>query len=379
MIKASNLTLKYLVRLRRFRIVLLRAGAKWLGYGVEVPDDPEHPALLWSMLETEDELGALRMLMESPKCTVFLFNEALANVAWAEAELDLSSGGVRDLVESSSLAPEHDSRAMLAMQKVFALMEDDRFPSAERVFVDVPNVTAWHPIHSTYITNRAQPSPLSIFAEDEGGQQEELALWLIDGIRPDGAVKSPQIHEPGKVRELSDLLLSHEFGAFLFESKTLSILARDDLPSRPKLTRALVKHLDKATGQLVGGLKNLQRGYTITDLAGNEVEVNRTHLPHVVILVPDLSLLSDEQEYGGAFFARIMEEAGAFFHILDPAELLRMVQAANIIAERSERVTPIQAFDFYLMERAKLALNKPSPYFGMLIRRPGEITVVENE
>ena len=51
LIKASNLTLKYLVRMKRLRMALLRAGTDALGYGVEVQDDPAHPALLWSLLE----------------------------------------------------------------------------------------------------------------------------------------------------------------------------------------------------------------------------------------------------------------------------------------------------------------------------------------
>lgn len=378
LIKATNLSLKYLVRRKRLRFFLLRAGDDWLGYGIEVPDDPDHPGLIWSIMERDDERAALEALARDPKCVAFLFNEALANVAWADLQLDLSGADAKHLIETSTFAPS-DDRAMAAMQKVFAEMDANHSPSTGQFMRELPPVAEWHPIQSTYITNRAAQSSLSIFDKDEGAQQEEVALWLIDNLRPEGAIKNPQIHEPKKPRELSDLLLSYEYGTFLVESKTLSVMTRDSLPPRPKLARDLIKRLDKAVNQLVGGLKNIQRGYRVTDLAGADVEVNRTHLPHVIVLVPDLSLLASETAYGGSFFARIMERAGAFFHILDPAELLRMVQAAGMIAEDSTKLTTMMAFDCYLMERAKLATQRATPYFGMLYRKPGQITVVEHE
>jgi len=58
-----------------------------------------------------------------------------------------------------------------------------------------------------------------------------------------------------------------------------------------------------------------------------------------------------------------------YLHILDPAELLRVVQAAEMIFEDSEHLTKMMAFDWYLMERAKISIKSPTPYFAVLFRR----------
>ena len=48
-----------------------------------------------------------------------------------------------------------------------------------------------------------------------------------------------------------------------------------------------------------------------------------------------------------------MEATGGFIHLLDLAELLRVVQAAEMISRGSEKVMPLMALDYYLMERAE--------------------------
>ena len=368
LIKSSTLTLKYLLRLKRFCLVVLRIGAKWLVYGIQIDDDPEHPVVLWSLLEYDDEVDAMRALMAHPKCVLFLFNELVANVAWGEVDIDLSDEPLRALIESATLHPTDDMDALGEVsQRIEALHRGELTPTDGHVLI-LPDVRAWHPITSHYITNRASRSLISIFETDEGAQQEEIALWLTDNLQPTGAVKNPQVHELNKVRELSDLLLSHEYGTFLIESKTLSVLAREALPNRAKLSRDVIKRLRKATSQLVGGVKNLRRGLRITDAEGREVEVERTKPPHVIVLVPDLTLLSEATEFGGDFIRESSKKSGGVFHILDPKELLRIVQAAEMISARGETTTPIMAFDFYLMERFKRAVTSNTPNFGVLIR-----------
>jgi len=375
LVKATSLSLKYLLRLQCLRFVLLQAEPGWFSYGIEISDDPDHPALVWSAMERADERAAIEALMVSPKCAVFLFNEAVINVAWAEIQLDLSDSRARRIIGTSTFAPS-DGSSETMMRKLFTDRDTGRAPESSIVKLELPPVREWLPITSKYISRRTNTSPISIFNEDEGGQQEELALWLTNSLHSNGAVRSPQIHEPKRPRELSDILLSYEYGTFLMESKTLSVMTRDVLPPRTKLTQDLIKHLQKATSQLAGGVKNIRRGYRVTDLSGEDVKVNSTHTPHVIVLVPDLSLLTRETSYGRDYFIRIMQEIQAFLHILDLTELVRMVQAAEMIVEDNPELTTIEAFDWYLMERAKVATQENTPHFSMLYRKPGQITVV---
>jgi hypothetical protein len=161
--------------------------------------------------------------------------------------------------------------------------------------------------------------------------------------------------------------MSHEYGAFLIESKTLAILVRSEIPRRDKLAAQVRKHhLPEAMRQLSGGLKNLRRGLRITDQKGNDISVERKALPHVIVLMPDLTLLHDATEFGGEFFMEKCLECEAFFHILDPGQLLRVVQAAGMIARRSKSVTLLMAFDHLLMERAKRSWKLQTPDFDVI-------------
>jgi hypothetical protein len=369
LLKTTTLTAKFLLRLKRFRFVIFRVAKNWTAYGIQVDDDPDHPATLWSVFEYPDELAGATGLTVSSKCVVFLFNELALNVAWSEVNLDLSSHAAQMLLSGVELHPPDDNESFGgAVGSALDAARLGKLDSAKGLMMDWTTVPEWHPVYNHYITNQAQRSLVSIFEPDEGGQQEEMALWLVDNLHPTGAVRSPQIHEEAKVRELSDLLLSYEHGFFLFESKALGIWVRDSLPTRTKLSRAVAKHLEKAISQLAGGVKNVKRGLRVTDLQGNEIEIERRPKPHVIVLVPDLNLLWDSPEFGGEFFKKMCIEFGGFFHILDPAELLRIVQAAAMIASRGKATTKMMAFDSYLMDRAKLSWSQPTADFNVLLR-----------
>jgi hypothetical protein len=374
LIKANSLHLKYLVRLKKFRLVFLSVGPGWLAYGIELADDPQHPAIIWSLLEYEDEVAALRALIERPACVVHLFNDIAVDVAWAEVDIDLRQGSLPEVLRSAVLHPATEKGAA---EEVLSRLDDIHSGALHQpaaFLLGLPAIAEWHEVQNTYITNRISHSHVSIFSTDEGGQQEEIALWLTDNLQPIGAVKSPQVYEPNKPpRELSDLLLSHESGAFLIESKSLSILARENLPDRQRLSRDVVKHIRKASDQLAGGIKNLRRGFRITDLNGNEVTVERVNPPHAIILVPDLTLIVDATEFGGPFLKRFYQDTGGCLHFLDPAELLRIVQVAEMMSRRSETVSPIMAFDWYLVERVKRAVTNESPALHLLFRFADEV------
>ena len=369
LVKTSTLTLKYLISLKKFRVGMFRVGENWIGYGLLLEDDVSHPATIWSLLEYPDELQGILGLTENSKCAIFLFNELALNVAWAEAEIDLSASKFRNFLNSSELHPVCDSSDHLAEVGMgIELLRDMELKVQGAGMLVSSKVVEWYPITNHYLTNRVEDSKISILDTDEGRQQEELAHWLTDNLHPLGAVRSPQIHEEAKIRELSDILLSYENGCFLIESKTLGIWARQALPSRNKLANDVAKHLRKAVGQLIGGVKNIRRGLKITDVKGNDVEVERKPTPHVIVLVPDLNLLIDAFEFDGDFFKRSCEECDALFHILDLSELLRIVQAANMISARSTAVTPMEAFDCYLIERSKISWEQKTPYFNVLLR-----------
>jgi hypothetical protein len=191
---------------------------------------------------------------------------------------------------------------------------------------------------------------------DSGGVASRPACHLV-----------PQVHELSGARELTDVLITEGLYTFLIESKALSVFARPKLPTRTKLASGLVKQVCKASKQLAGAAKNVQRGLRITDSNADDIVVGRDEPVHAIVLVPDLSLLDGCHGMGGTFFREITSSIGGFFHILDTAELLRVVQAAEMISRNSKDATPLMALYYYLIERAKLSVSQESPDFQMLL------------
>ena len=76
LIKTTSLTIKYFYRLREFTLIFSPMPDGFLLCGVQVNDDPSHPGTIWSLIASENELEAIRLLAVSGKLDVFLFNEA---------------------------------------------------------------------------------------------------------------------------------------------------------------------------------------------------------------------------------------------------------------------------------------------------------------
>jgi hypothetical protein len=109
------------------------------------------------------------------------------------------------------------------------------------------------------------------------------------------------------------------------------------------------------------------------DQKGNIIKVDRTQPPHLVILIPELSLIAGREEVGISFFQTVMQNTRGFLHILDPIELLRIVQAGSMIAAHGRTTMPMMAFDYWLMRRAEHLVQTGHPYFHVLLRFDGDL------
>lgn len=367
LVKTLTLSLKYLIRSNILQLVFFRLSGKYLAYALQLDDDPEHAGTVWSVMETEDERRALRSMLMATPTFVFLYNELAVNVAQSEITVCQRQADVGQWVQQSILGRSEDRSVR---EEMSAKLDAYRggYHREDMCILPPVKVKPWEEIRNTYVTNRISHSSISAFEPDEGGQQEEAALWLIDQLQPQGAAKNPIVHQETKSRELCDLMLSHSYGAFLFESKALSILSRKHLPTRKKLATHLSKHVLKAEKQLAGGLRSLRRNCRITDSMGRDLVVERQALAHAITVVPDLMLLSDANSIGGGFLKNFVSKTGCFLQILDLKELLRMVQAAEMLQEQGTTVSRMMCFDAQLTERFKCAIDHETPDFGFLLR-----------
>ena len=82
LVKASTLLLKYVVLGAPLRFAIGRVDDRLL-YAFIAYDDAAKPAMLWSVVENQEEVNALKGIVSSESCPIFLFNELALNVAWS--------------------------------------------------------------------------------------------------------------------------------------------------------------------------------------------------------------------------------------------------------------------------------------------------------
>ncbi len=368
LISGTSLILKYLVRLRTFTLLVTRLPNDCILYAVKVDDDPTHPAAFWSLIETDNEMNALRMLLERGRCNVFLFNEGAINVCWAPVDFLIDRAEADAIIAGARMSAKGEWQTL--RDTVDSTLDSLQTNEAANAIRARPaRECSWQAVKNYYITAQMGPSLLDLVNGDEGDQQESLALWLTDALSVDGTVKSPQIHEGNETRELTDILFSYVGGSFLIESKTLSVFDRSELPDRTKLKKNVLKNVRKAVSQLAGACRSLKRGLKITNANGTEIEVDRSASVQCIVLVPDLTLMNESADLGGPFIDRFFQETGAFLHFLDPVGLLRSVQHAIMLSKNSESgLPPITTFDAALMVRWEEAKKSATPNFALLMR-----------
>ncbi len=367
LIKGSTVLLKYIVLGARMQLAFAMCDGRLL-YALKVCDDGDDGGILWSVAEREEELNAVRGLTRGEPLVAFLFNELAVNVGWN----DLPVPDALDRLLAGADGPalgrfDHDGMVATVGPMIDRLRKSGA-NNDEWWVSEVGGKSDWKAVHNNFITAGASSSLIHLFDDDEGNQQEQLGVWLTDRLQPSGAYHSPQVPKGNGTRELTDILLSHEFGAVLIESKTLSILTRERLPDREKLTRDVLAHIDKAFSQLRGAIRALKSDVPVTNLKGDLLSVEREKPAHAIVLIPDLELVEDHDAFGLEFMRDFMAATGGFAHLLDISELLRVVQAAEKIAAQGTTITLMMAFDSYLVERAEIAANKGTLCIEVLLR-----------
>jgi hypothetical protein len=366
LIKSSTVLLKYIVLGARMQLAFAMCSGRLL-YALKVCDDGDDGGILWSIAEREEELNGIRNLALGEPLVAFLFNELAVNVAWNYLPVSDALDRLPTWADSSALGRIDHAEMMATVKPMIDRLHQSDVSNDEWLVLEIGGKSDWNAVHSHFITAGASSSFIHLFDDDEGNQQEQLGVWLTDNLQPFGVHHSPQIPKDNGTRELTDILFSHEFGAVLIESKTLSVLTRKQLPDRAKLKHDVTAHINKAFNQLRGAIRKLKANVTVTSLKGDMLHVEREHPAHAIVLIPDLDLVDDRAAYGIEFMRDFMAATGGFAHLLDISELLRVVQAAEMIAARGTTTTPMVAFDYYLRQRTEKAFEAGTLCIKMLL------------
>ncbi|WP_153065939.1 hypothetical protein [Xanthomonas campestris] len=364
-VKAKTLLLKYVTLGVPLKLSFNLSNERLI-YALTISDDSSQKSTIWSIAESEDEIDAIREIMGGSRFGLALFNEVGANSAFCLAKLIPTSSPVKPPSSLINLN-EVDYEAFKGI--AHGLMESLDGAMSNQTGWSTASIQCesdWKIIRNHFVTEMAISGLLDISHTKEGEHQELMALWLAGSLKPGNCFHSPQVPSGPRMREFTDLLLTSRYGAILIESKCLTILGRSKLPDRSKLRRDVASHIAKATSQLKGAIRSLRSDVAIRSKTGDTIDVERADTPHAIILVPDLELLNPD-DYGIEFMKNFMEETRGYIHILDVAELLRMIQAAEIISEKTQ-FSAIEAFDYYLTERSEITFKRGTLCIEVLLR-----------
>ena len=130
------------------------------------------------------------------------------------------------------------------------------------------------------------------------------------------------------MRELTDIMATHEYGTFLMESKDLSVLRAGINRSRDRRLKGIQKQGLKAISQLVGASKTARSGARVLNHEGNSVELVLNQPMHCIVLLTELMHEGDWSEVVSALLEASLETK-EFFHILDFRELISVLMFSN--------------------------------------------------
>ncbi len=364
-VKTKSLALKYLLKSTRIRLVVGRTKRNKLFYGILIDDDPQSPFTLWSLVEKKNELEAVKRIAAGERFMLAMFNEAVVNTCGGILNVHGPAEKIKALLANVKLAASRESEK--AEPEVRARLEEWKATGEGLLVFSSDGNHDWGPNKSLYITNQLQTSELDLSHSNEGGQQEQLAAWITDSLDIKGVFQNPVANE-NTPRELCDLLLTHDFGTILFESKALSILSRADIPARDKLRDDAAKHIKKALRQLSGACKNLAVGTVVLTEKGEKIEVRRDLPLHCVVIIPDQSLLHGLETNVFVELASFASKTSAFVNIMDPSQLFSLMMDSNNLSSRSRAITPLMAFDYLLIRRFESVIQSRDPSVITLCR-----------
>ncbi|MBI3444893.1 MAG: hypothetical protein HY055_05945 [Magnetospirillum sp.] len=211
LIKSSTVLLKYIVLGAPMQLAFAICDGRLL-CALKVCDDGDKGGILWSVVERTEELDGIRGLARGEPLAVFLFNELAVNVAQNNLPTLGALGRLSMWADGVTLGRVDHARLKPTVEPLIDRLHQSGLSDDEWLVLEIGGKSNWNTVHNHFITAGASSSLIDLFDGDEGNQQEQLGVWLTDNLQPSGVYHSPQIPKGNGTRELTDLLLSHEFG-----------------------------------------------------------------------------------------------------------------------------------------------------------------------
>ena len=174
------------------------------------------------------------------------------------------------------------------------------------------------------------------FVPDDPNEGHSHEALLLHVLKPnfDGTVFAPPMIKDGdKTRELCDVFATGR-NAFLFEAKAFSVFDKSADQSADRKAKTVMKHFEKALGQLQGAVKRLESGIEILGAGSPDTSVAGIQFQtlHGIILVSNTSFELPWLDIGKQL-AEAQSPPRVYYHFIQLAELQRMVAFAKGLSD----------------------------------------------
>ncbi len=318
--------------------------------GSRIYDDSTNPIFITQPCRFKRDYEGLTRILNEKEVIIELYDELLTCSATAELTikeedritiLKFMKGDKNLYVDAGN----QNSNVSLSMDSfVYSLDPSQKTSNSYKIETkSIPcEIKNWNIIHK-HLVGFADNQEINISDKDEGGVFEKQIWYSMESLFLNNIHLNPDVQKNNKKRELIDILAYHKYGNFLIETKALGILKLNQEQTLERKIANVKKDIKKGVKQLIGASNSIKKGLPIFTEAGKKINLDRTLIPHCIVLVSELIHLGNWKEIEEKVMLAMLNEK-IYLNVMDYREFMKYLKAS---CGRKERL------DYFLMERAE--------------------------
>ncbi|MGG6268552.1 hypothetical protein ACQ4M3_29340 [Leptolyngbya sp. AN03gr2] len=323
---------------------------------VQIYDGKDAPFMVFGSHINQAEHSALPEILNRRSTPLFLYDELIRNVAWAETSWGNAVDRVSQLILSfeSFYAGVSTKDVQSALDNLQSSLVPNSVAQAALLNSEQVELTSasFNTIDVYVYGVNDKIQMFNALSEDEGGGLEQSTWQLLESLFIDQIYRSPQVlSDNGKIRELTDIFCFTNQGIFLFETKVSSVLNTSLERSTERRAKNIESQIEKALRQLRGAIKTVRSGQKIVTKSGVELNFNREIVPHGVVVISEMFPFINWDEITICLMKTALE-SNSMIHILDLQELRTLIGCSS----------SFNHFDYYLMTRLETVIDRKSAF-----------------
>lgn len=311
---------------------------------LHVADDLASPLGVSGVHRHPEEQAALTEILRAGRTLFVFFDELSRPVARADCALEPTATAMalaRMEADTGWYAGAWSPALAEILDKLDALADPTRQagPKPSLTLTDVRLILSGFETCQITSVGRHQSIDFRLENVNEGHGLEQAAWHLLEDLFDGDIFHSPQVIEPGGIRELTDILAFCPAGCLLVEAKAAAVLNAAMERSTSRRAGNVRKQIDKGLAQVTGALRNLSAGRALLTPRGEPVSRAAGARRVGIVMVSELLPSVDWEAVAGRLI-EVSATASARVLVLDLRELRTLVgvsRTPEALLEHCER------------------------------------------